>query len=281
METIAVLGAGVMGVGIAQIAAQGGYNVILRDLQMNLAINGIKTINANLDKLIQKDIMQNNEKMQILNRIRATTDLSALKNVDLVIEAVIENISIKKQLFNELDNICKNDVVLATNTSSLSITEIASVCNNPERVIGIHFFYPVPIMKLVEIIRGIQTSEETLSSTKKFIAKMDKDFIVLEKERPGYVVNRILIPYINEAIFVYAEELADAKNIDLAMKHGAGMPIGPLKLADKIGLDIIYSILITFYNEFKDSKYRPHPHLLTMIRAGYLGEKSGQGFYKY
>lgn len=281
METIAVLGAGIMGVGIAQVAAQGGYNVILRDLQMTLVNEGLKTINNNLDSLTNKNIITNKEKEFMQSRIVGTTDLSELKTADLIIEAIVENIAIKKQIFSELDNICKERAVFATNTSSLSITEIASVCKKPPRVIGIHFFYPVPTMKLVEIVKGIQTSGETLALTKEFIHKIGKEYIVVEKESPGYVVNRILIPYINEAIFIYAENLADANTIDSAMKLGAGMPIGPLELADKLGLDTLYSILVAFYNEFKDSKYRPHPLLATMIRAGYLGEKSGQGFYKY
>lgn len=281
MKTIAVLGAGIMGAGIAQVAAQGGYNVLLRDLQVTLVKDGIETINNNLDKLINKGIINKNDKNITLNRIRGTTDLSALKDADLVIEAVVENMAIKKQIFSELDNICDESVILATNTSSLSITEIASVCKNPDRVLGMHFFNPVPAMKLVEIVRGIQTSDTTIQLTKEFLTNIDKDYIVVEKERPGYIVNRILMPYMNEAIFIHAEGLADEEAIDLAMKLGAGMPVGPLELADMVGLDTLYSILLTFYNEFRDSKYRPHPHLATMIRAGYLGKKSGQGFYKY
>ena len=281
MKTIAVLGAGIMGAGIAQVASQGGYTVILRDLQMTLVNDGINTINKNLDKLIKKDMITSNEKEEVLSRIQGTTDLSALKEADLVIEAVVENMAIKKQLFSELDNLCKDSVILATNTSSLSITEIASVCRNPERVIGMHFFNPVPIMKLVEIVKGIQTSNQTVAYTQEFLNKIGKEFIMVEKERPGYVVNRILTLYINEAIFLYADGLADADAIDAAMKLGAGMPVGPLALADKIGLDTLYSILLAFYGEFRDTKYRPHPHLATMIRAGYLGKKSGHGFYKY
>ncbi|NLJ73077.1 MAG: 3-hydroxybutyryl-CoA dehydrogenase [Syntrophomonadaceae bacterium] len=281
MDTIAVLGAGIMGAGIAQVAALGNYKVILRDIQMTLVEEGINSIANNLDKLVKEGKITLDEKNIAFNLIEGTTDLSMLSNADLIIEAVVENIAIKKQIFNELDYICPDDTIFATNTSSLSITEIASVCKNPSRVIGIHFFYPVPEMKLVEIVKGLQTSDETLLKTQNFINRIDKDFIIVKKEHPGYVVNRILIPYINEAIYVYAENIANANEIDLAMELGAGMPVGPLKLADKLGLDTIYSILTAFYEEFKDSKYRPHPLLATMIRGGYLGEKSGQGFYKY
>lgn len=281
MKTVAVLGAGIMGAGIAQVAAQGGYRVLLRDLQMTLVNEGIKTINNNLDKLMKKGIIDDNDKEYTLSRIKGVTDLSLLKDADLVIEAVVENMAIKKQIFSELDNMCKDSVVLATNTSSLSITEIASVCKNPDRVLGMHFFNPVPMMKLVEIVKGIKTSDKTVSLSIEFLKQINKEYIVVEKERPGYIVNRVLVPYINEAIFIYAEGLADADAIDSAMKLGAGMPVGPLELADKIGLDTLYSALLAFYGEFKDPKYRPHPHLATMIRAGYLGEKTGQGFYIY
>lgn len=281
MKTVAVLGAGIMGAGIAQVAAQGGYIVLLRDLQMTLVNEGINTINNNLDKLKKKGIIDDNEKKAILSRIKGITDLSLLKDADLVIEAVVENIAIKKQIFSELDNMCKDSVILATNTSSLSITEIASVCKNPDRVLGMHFFNPVPTVKLVELVKGIETSDETISLAKEFLRQINKENIVVEKERPGYIVNRVLIPYINEAIFIYAEGLADADAIDSAMKLGAGMSVGPLELADNIGLDTLYSTLLAFYNEFKDPKYRPHPHLATMIRAGHLGRKTGQGFYIY
>lgn len=281
MKTVAVLGAGIMGAGIAQVAAQGGYTVLLRDLQMNLVNEGINTINKNLDKLKNKNLINDNDKEEILSRIKGITDLSLIKDADIVIEAVVENMAIKKQIFSELDNMCRESAILATNTSSLSITEIASVCKKPDRVLGMHFFNPVPIMRLVEIVRGIKTSDETVAETLDFLKQINKEYIVVEKERPGYIVNRVLIPYINEAIFIYAEGLADAEAIDSAMKLGAGMSIGPLELADKIGLDTLYSTLLAFYNEFKDPKYRPHPHLTTMIRAGYLGKKAGQGFYIY
>lgn len=281
MKVITVLGAGIMGAGIAQVAAQGGYNVILRDLQMTLVNDAINTINNNLDSLLEVNKICADEKREILSRIQGTTDLSFLKEADLVIEAVVENMAIKKQIFSELDNLCKDSVILATNTSSLSITEIASVCKNPAKVIGIHFFNPVPQINIVEIVKGIQTSSKTISYTQEFLTKIGKKFIIIDKERPGYVVNRILTLYINEAIFLYADGLAKANDIDEAMQLGVGMPIGPLALADKIGLDTLYATLLALFSEYRDNKYRPHPHLATMIRAGYLGEKSGQGFYKY
>lgn len=281
INKVAVLGAGIMGAGIAQVAAQGGYAVILRDLQLSLAQEGMKTIEKNLDKLINKKLIDNSEKDIILSRITPTTDLARIYDADIVIEAVVENMAVKKQLFAELDNMCRKDAVLATNTSSLSITEIASVTKHPERVIGMHFFNPVPAMKLVEIVKGMDTDEKTVEVASSFVNRIGKEKIIISRESPGFVVNRILVPYINEAIFIYAEGLAKAEEIDLAMKLGAGMPIGPLELADLIGLDTVYSVILSFYNEFRDTKYRPHPLLATMVRAGHLGKKSGRGFYVY
>lgn len=281
INKIAVLGAGIMGAGIAQVAAQGGYSVILRDLQISLASEAIRTIENNLDKMINKGLISIDTKNDIINRITPTTDLAQIYDADIVIEAVVENMAVKKQIFAELDNMCREDTVLATNTSSLSITEIAAATKHPERVIGMHFFNPVPVMKLVEIVKGMETDEKTVKSACQFVDKIGKEKIVISRENPGFVVNRILVPYINEAIFIYAEGLAQVEEIDLAMKLGAGMPIGPLQLADMIGLDTVYSVILSFYNEFKDTKYRPHPLLATMVRAGYMGKKSGRGFYVY
>lgn len=281
INKVAVLGAGIMGAGIAQVAAQGGYSVILRDLQISLASEAIKTIENNLDKMINKDLISIDTKNDIINRITPTTDLAQIYDADIVIEAVVENMAVKKQIFAELDNMCREDTVLASNTSSLSITEIAAATKHPERVIGMHFFNPVPVMKLVEIVKGMETDEKTVKSACQFVDKIGKEKIVISRETPGFVVNRILVPYINEAIFIYAEGLAQVEEIDLAMKLGAGMPIGPLQLADMIGLDTVYSVILSFYNEFRDIKYRPHPLLATMVRAGYMGKKSGRGFYVY
>lgn len=281
MKKVAILGAGIMGAGIAQVASQGGYSVILRDLQMSLVKDGLRTIENNLDKQIAREEIESNYKQEIMARITATTDLADLNDVDLVIEAAIENMAVKKQIFAELDNICPQYTLLATNTSTLSITEIASVTKRPGRVLGMHFFNPVSVMKLVELVKGIETSDQTIEMSKNFITNINKKFVVVKKDSPGFIVNRLLIPYINEAIFAYAEGVASKEDIDTAMKLGAGMPQGPLELADRIGIDTLYSVIKVFYNEFRDPKYRPHTLLSTMVRAGYYGRKSGRGFYKY
>lgn len=281
MNKIAVLGAGIMGAGIAQILAQGGYSVIMRDLQMTLVKDGLQTIEENLEKEIEKGILHNEEKEIIMGRIQGSTDLADLHDADLVIEAVVENMAIKKQIFAELDNLCPYHTILATNTSSLSIAEIASSTRRRDRIVGLHFFNPVSKVKLVEVIKGIDTSPETLETARDFVQKLGKYPVVVSRESPGYIVNRILIPYLNEAIWVYGEGLAEKEDIDLAMKLGAGMPRGPLELADSIGLDHLYASIQVFYEEFRDPKYRPHTLFSTMVRAGYWGKKSGRGFYNY
>lgn len=280
LKNVAVLGAGIMGAGIAQAAAQAGYSVILRDLQMSLVKDGLKTIEKNLDKDRAKGLL-NEDKTVIMSRIKGTTDLAQLEDVDLLIEAVVENIAVKKQIFAELDNICADYTILASNTSTLSITEIAASTRRQEKVLGMHFFNPVSTMKLVELIKGMETADQTIEIAREFTRQLGKKEVVLERESPGFIVNRILVPYLNEAIFAYGEGVAGIEEIDLAMKLGAGMPMGPLELADIIGLDTLYSVILVFYYEFKDSKYRPHTLFSTMIRAGYFGKKSGRGFYKY
>jgi 3-hydroxybutyryl-CoA dehydrogenase len=280
LKKIAVLGAGIMGAGIAQAAAQAGYSVILRDLQMSLVKGGLETIEKNLDKESAKGLLHE-DKNVIMSRINGTTDLAQLKDVDLLIEAVVENIAVKKQIFAELDNICADYTVLASNTSSLSITEIAASTKRHEKVLGMHFFNPVSSMKLVELVKGMETADKTIEIARGFVRQLGKKEVVVERESPGFIVNRILVPYLNEAIFTYGDGIAGIEEIDLAMRLGAGMPIGPLQLADIIGLDTLYSATLVFYDEFKDPKYRPHTLFSTMIRAGYLGKKSGQGFYKY
>lgn len=270
-----------MGAGIAQAAARGGMTVLLRDLQNSLVNDGLMTIEKNLNKEIDKAQINRQEKDTIFSRIQGTTDLAQLYDVDLVIEAVVENMAVKKQIFAELDNICPKNTVLATNTSSLSITEIASATKRRDKVLGMHFFNPVASMKLVELIKGIETSNDTITLGRGFVERIKKTSVVINRESPGFIVNRILVPYINEAIFAYAEGLADKEEIDLAMKLGAGMPQGPLELADRIGLDTLFSVMLVFYEEFRDPKYRPHPLFSTMIRAGYYGAKSGKGFYNY
>ncbi|MDD3852307.1 MAG: 3-hydroxybutyryl-CoA dehydrogenase [Syntrophomonadaceae bacterium] len=281
MKTVAILGSGIMGAGIAQVAAQAGLSVILRDLQMGIVKDGLVTIEQNLDKMIKRGSLLADEKPKILDRINVTTDLTDVQNSDLVIEAVVENMAVKKQIFAELDHICSDHTILATNTSSLSITEIAASTKRPDRVLGMHFFNPVPQMRLVELVKGIETSDQTIDIARNFTNLIGKDEVVVNRESPGFIVNRILMPFMNEAIFIFGDGLATPEEIDTAMKLGAGMPMGPLELADMIGLDIVHAAILVFYNEFRDPKYRPHTILSTYIRAGYYGRKSGKGFYNY
>lgn len=275
-----VLGAGTMGAGIVQTFAQSGYEVIMRDIEERFVQRGVETITKNLEKSVQKGKLSEEEKSQILGRIKPTTDMNLAKEADLVVEAAIENMEIKKKIFAELDVICKPEAILATNTSSLSITNVGSATKRADKVIGMHFFNPVPVMKLVEVIKGIATSEETNNTIIEIAKKLKKDAVQVE-EAPGFVVNRILIPMINEAIGILADNVATAEDIDLAMKLGANHPIGPLALADLIGNDVCLAIMEVLYSEFGDSKYRPHPLLRKMVRAGYLGRKSGIGFHNY
>lgn len=277
---IFVLGAGTMGSGIVQAFAQSGYEVIMRDIEESFVQRGLGIISKNLGKSVQKGKITEEEKKDIISRITPTTDMSLAKDADLVVEAAVENMSIKKKIFAELDGLCKPEAILATNTSSLSITDVASATKRPDKVIGMHFFNPVPVMKLVEVIKGIATSEETKNIVVEVSKKLGKDPVEVE-EAPGFVVNRILIPMINEAVGILADNVASAEDIDLAMKLGANHPMGPLALADLIGIDVCLAIMEVLYTEFGDSKYRPHPLLRKMSRAGYLGKKSGRGFFDY
>lgn len=277
---IFVLGAGTMGLGIVQTFAAAGYEVVMRDIEDRFVDKGMATITKNLEKSVAKAKMTEEEKNAILARITTTTDINMAKDVDLVIEAAIENMKIKKSIFAELDGICKPEAILASNTSSLSITDVASATTRPDKVIGMHFFNPVPVMKLVEVIKGIGTSVETKDTIVEVSRKLGKDPVEVE-EAPGFVVNRILVPMINEAAGILADGVATADDIDTAMKLGANHPMGPLALGDLIGLDVCLAIMDILYTEFGDSKYRPHPLLRKMVRAGYLGRKTGKGFFEY
>ena len=280
MEKIFVLGAGTMGAGIVQAFAQKGYEVIVRDIKDEFVERGLAGINKSLSKLVSKGKMTDETKEDILSRISGTTDMNLAADCDLVIEAAIENMKIKKEIFAELDKICKPETILASNTSSLSITEIASATGRPEKVIGMHFFNPAPVMKLVEIIRGMATSQETFDAVKELSLAIGKEPVEVA-EAPGFVVNRILIPMINEASFILQEGIASVEDIDTAMKYGANHPMGPLALGDLIGLDVCLAIMDVLYNETGDTIYRASSTLRKYVRAGWLGRKTGRGFYNY
>ena len=280
MKKIFVLGAGTMGAGIVQAFAQKGYEVIVRDIKDEFVERGIAGINKNLTRLVTKGKMTEEVKEEILQRISGTTDMSLAADCDLVVEAAVENMKIKKEIFAQLDEICKPETILASNTSSLSITEVASATKRPDKVIGMHFFNPAPVMKLIEIIRGIATSQETFDAVKELSIAIGKEPVEVS-EAPGFVVNRILIPMINEASFILQEGIASAEDIDTAMKYGANHPMGPLALGDLIGLDVCLAIMDVLYNETGDTKYRASSTLRKYVRAGWLGRKTGRGFYNY
>ncbi len=280
MKKIGVLGSGTMGAGIVQVLAQNGYEVVLRARRETSVEKGIATVKKNLDKLVAKEKMTQEAADEVMGRIKGSTDIAIIADADLVIEAATEDMEAKKALFAELDALCKPEAIIATNTSSLSITEIASATNRADKIIGMHFFNPVPAMKLVEVIKGLATSEETKNTIVELSTILGKTPVEVE-EAPGFVVNRILIPMINEAIGILADGVADAEGIDNAMKLGANHPMGPLALGDLVGLDVVLAIMETLYREYGDPKYRPHVLLRKMVRAGKLGRKTGVGFFDY
>jgi len=281
MKNIAVIGAGTMGNGIAHTFAQSGYNVQLIDISEASLERGLNTITKNLDRMVAKEKISEADKTTTLNNIKTFTDIAeGVKNTDLVVEAATENLNLKLKIFKQLDDVCDENTILATNTSSISITQIGAVTSRPEKVIGMHFMNPVPIMKLVEIIRGYSTSDAVTSTIMDLSVKLGK--IPTEvNDYPGFVANRILMPMLNESIETLYNGVAGVEEIDTVMKLGMAHPMGPLQLADFIGLDVCLSILNVMYDGFKNPKYAPCPLLVNMVAAGKLGVKSGEGFYDY
>ncbi|MEI8217388.1 MAG: 3-hydroxybutyryl-CoA dehydrogenase [Eubacteriales bacterium] len=280
MKKIGVLGTGTMGAGIIQVLAQTGYEVVLRARRQESVDKGISTVKKNLEKLVAKEKITADDMAATMSRISGSTDIAIVADADLIIEAATEDLVAKKALFAELDQLCKPGTILATNTSSLSITEIAAATGRPDKVVGMHFFNPVPMMKLVEIIKGLTTSDETRDIILDLTTKLGKTPVEVA-EAPGFVVNRILIPMVNEAIGILADGVAKAEEIDQAMMLGANHPLGPLSLGDLIGLDVCLAIMDVLYSEFGDPKYRAHPLLRKMVRANKLGRKTGVGFFDY
>jgi 3-hydroxybutyryl-CoA dehydrogenase len=281
IRRVSVIGAGQMGSGIAQVCAQSGYEVVLLDIAEEYVKKGIGRIEGNLSRSVAKGKLTEEEKTAILGRVRPTTDIrTAAKDADIVIEAVVENMNVKTEVFRKLDELCPPHTILASNTSSLPITEIAAVTKRPEKVIGMHFMNPVPVMKLVEVIRGLATADEVYAAVEKMARDLGKTPVEVN-DFPGFVSNRVLMPMINEAIYTVYEGVATPEAVDQVMKLGMNHPMGPLELADFIGLDTCLYIMEVLYEGFGDSKYRPCPLLRKYVKAGWLGRKSGRGFYRY
>ncbi len=279
-QKIGVIGAGAMGHGIAQVFAQSGFQVKLNDVTLDLVRGGLARIEASLTRLVGKSILTLDQKQETLGRIWPTENLDDFSDRQFVIEAVHERIDVKRDVFKKLDRICPKVTILATNTSSIPITEIAAFVSEPQRVVGMHFFNPVQVMKLIEIVKGLQTSMVTTESVRTLSRRLGKT-PVLVLDSPGFVSNRVLSPMINEAIFALEEGIASREDIDTVMKLGMNHPMGPLELADFVGLDVVLDVLEVLYHEFQDSKYRASPLLRKMVRAGYLGRKTKRGFYEY
>ncbi|SHM93705.1 3-hydroxybutyryl-CoA dehydrogenase [Roseibium suaedae] len=280
IKKIGVIGSGQMGSGIAHVCAVAGYDVALSDISMDRIESGLANINGNLARQVQKGQISEEARSQALARISPAVDLDMLSEADLVIESAVENEQVKRKIFSQLCPLLKPEAILATNTSSISITRLAASTDRPERFIGIHFMNPVPIMELVELVRGIATEDETFEASKDFVAKIGKTIAVAE-DFPAFMVNRILLPMINEAIYTLYEGVGSVESIDTAMKLGANHPMGPLQLADFIGLDTCLSIMQVLYEGLADSKYRPCPLLVKYVEAGWLGRKTQRGFYDY
>jgi 3-hydroxybutyryl-CoA dehydrogenase len=279
-KKVGVVGAGTMGNGIAHVFAMSGYEVVLMDVEESFLERAISIITKNLDRMIKKEKITEAEKKATLSKIKKTVSISEMAGCDIVVEAATENFALKQRIFKDLDSICKKGAILATNTSSISVTEIAAVVKCPDKVVGMHFMNPVPMMKLVEVVRGVATSDDTFNAVMELATKLGKTPVGVN-DYPGFVANRLLMPMINEACYTLMEGVATKESIDTVMKLGMAHPMGPLTLADLIGLDVCLAIMEVLYEGFADSKYRPCPLLKNMVKAGYLGRKTNRGFYEY